>query len=100
TDYLTKQMEFAKNFEIEQRRTTAFCQLLDEHNLLDPMNAQITLPSGEKRALTGFHVVSRERLKALSEDVVSDLFKRDALELIYYHIASLRNMERLRDLTG
>ncbi|MEM1160113.1 MAG: SapC family protein [Pseudomonadota bacterium] len=100
TDYLNTQMEFAKNFEIEQRRTVAFCELMEEHKLLDPTNAQITMPDGQKRALTGFHVISKERLKALPEDVVKDLFERDALELIYYHLASIRNMERLRDLTG
>ena len=38
---------------------------MEQHNLLDPMNAQITTPDGKKLALTGFLAVSRERLKAL-----------------------------------
>ena len=88
-------LEFTKNFEIENRRTIAFGKLLDEHKLLDPMNAQITGPDGSKRSLTGFQTISRERLKALDADVVKALFDNDALELIYIHLMSLANMETL-----
>lgn len=95
TEAMNASLEFTKNFEIENRRTQAFCKLLEDHDLLDPMNAQITLPDGTKRALTGFQTVSRERLKALPVDVVKSMFDSDALELIYLHLASLGNMENV-----
>ena len=44
----------------------------------------------------GFHAVSRERLKKLEGDALAEFFQRDALELVYYHLASLRNLEKLR----
>ena len=50
--------------------------------------------------MTGFHVVSRDKLKELKPDVLEDFFKRDVLELIYYHMASMRNMEKLRLLAA
>lgn len=96
--FLNQTMEFAKTFEVDLRKTAGFTKLLEEKNLLDPMQASITLANGQKIALTGFFVVSRERLKALDADVVQDMFQRDILELIYYHLQSLKNMERLRDL--
>ncbi|MFK7943302.1 MAG: SapC family protein [Paracoccaceae bacterium] len=100
SETLNKALEFTKNYEIEARRTSEFCKLLDEAGLLDPMQAGIKMPNGETRAVTGFHVVSRERLKELDTDKVADFFKRDVLELIYYHLVSMRNMEKLRDLAS
>ena len=95
TEAMNTALEFTRNFEIENRRTVAFGKLLTEHNLLDPMNAQITSPDGTKRALTGFQTISRERLKALDADVVKSIFDNDALELMYIHLNSLGNMETL-----
>lgn len=100
TPYLNAALNFAKTFEVESRRTMAFANLMEEHDLLDPMNAQITMLDGTRRALTGFSVISRERLKALPAEVVQDLFERDALELIYVHLMSVKNIEALRDLAG
>ena len=100
SELLNTALDFAKNFELETRRTAQFCKLLEEHNLFDPMQAGIKMPDGQTRAVTGFHVVSKERLKELPEDVVQDFFKRDVLELVYYHMLSMRNMERLRNLAA
>lgn len=100
SEVLNNALEFAKNFEIEARRTVEFCKLLDEAGLLDPMQAGIKMPDGQERAVTGFHVVSRERLKQIDPEMVQNLFKRDALELIYYHLVSLRNMEKLRSFAS
>lgn len=92
----TKQaLEFTRSYEVELRRTRAFAELLRDHDLLEPMNAEITMPGGQKRSLTGFSAVSRERLKGLGPEAVSRLFETDALELIYLHLASLSHMEAM-----
>lgn len=95
TDYLQKVMEFSRSYEVEQRRTREFCRLIEERGLLDEMQASVNLPDGAKR-LTGFQVVSRERLKQLDGEALEDFFRRDLLELVYYHLASLKNLEKLR----
>lgn len=100
TDMLNTALEFSKNFEMETRRTQQFCKLLEEHNLFDPMQAGIKMPDGQTRAVTGFHVVNKDRLKELPDDVVKDFFQRDVLELVYYHMLSMRNMETLRNLAS
>lgn len=97
TGFMNRALEFMKKFEVEGRRTREFCKLLAEKELFDPMQAAIRLSDGEQRNVTGFHVISRERLKALDADTVAEFFKRDVLELVYLHLASLRNMERLRE---
>lgn len=97
---LERALEFSKNYEIEARKTTEFCRLLEENNLLDPMQAGIRMPDGEQRSVTGFHIISRDRLKEISDEVRDDFFKRDVLELVYYHLVSMRNMEKLRDMAA
>ena len=96
SEFLNNILEFTKNVELEQRKTLEFGKLLEANDLMTPMQAGITMPDGQKRAVTGFHVVSREKLKEISGDVLEDFFKRDVLELIYYHLVSMRNMEKLR----
>ena len=41
--------------------------------------------------------VSREKLKALPAETLAEMAKTDELELIYLHLHSLRNFDRLRD---
>ena len=100
SEFLNNILEFTKNVEMEQRKTVEFGKLLEANDLMTPMQAGITLPNGEKRAVTGFHVVSKEKLKEISPEVLKDFFDRDVLELIYYHLASMRNMEKLRLLAS
>lgn len=97
SEFLTKMMEFCKSYEIDLRKTMAVSKDLEALNLFDPMRAEVTMKDGQKVALTGFFVISRERLKALEADKVKDLFDRDILELLYHHLSSLKNIERLRD---
>jgi hypothetical protein len=94
--YLKSALEFARGFEVEHRRTREFCRLLAAHDLLEQMNAELVMPSGARRRLAGLHVVSRARLKKLEGEALADFFRRDALELIYFHHASLKNLEKLR----
>lgn len=94
--YLQRALEFTRSFEVENRRTQEFCKLLEQNDLLEPMNAQIVMPNGARQSLTGFHLVSRERLKKIEGGVLVDFFRRDALELIHQHLASIRNFEKLR----
>ena len=95
TKTMSDALDFTKNFEVENRRTQAFTKLLADNDLVIPMNAQITLADGSKRALTGFSTISRDKLKALDSDTVKMLFDSDALELIYLHLSSLANLEQI-----
>jgi hypothetical protein len=58
------------------------------------------MQSGPAISLGGFMGVSRARLKALPGEALAELAKTDELELIYMHLHSLRNFDRLRDRLG
>lgn len=104
TEYLNNVLNFVKEYQSEFNRTQLFCKKLLELDLLEPMQAQIKLNTGQQVSLTGFQAVSREKLNALPPETLAELAKMGALELIYIHLFSMRNfqemMERLATSLG
>lgn len=97
SEFTDQVLKFLQEYQTQFERTRMFGRRLKELDLLEPMQAEVTTPSGEKMKLTGFHTVSREKLKALSGDVVTSLIKSDILELIYLHLYSIRNFASVND---
>lgn len=91
TQYVSNVLKFLEQYQVEFRRTQAFCARLKELDLLEPMRAQAKLNSGEQLSLGGFMAVNRERLKALPAEKLAELAKTDELELLYLHLHSMRN---------
>jgi hypothetical protein len=91
TPYVQKVLEFLKEFQTQYERTRAFCRRVKELQILEPMQANVTTPKGEKLALAGFLAVSRDKLRALNGETLEKLVKNDELELLYLHLASMRN---------
>lgn len=95
TQYLKNVLDFQQEYQKHFSRTQQFCEQLKELEILDPMQAQFEYGSGEKMALTGFMVVNRDRLKALSGERLEKLASTDELELIYLHLQSMHNVKEL-----
>jgi len=98
--HLNEVVEFLKDYQSRSAISNQFCKRLHELDLLEPMQANITFKNhdGANVNLTGFYVVKREKLKALEDADLLDLFKKDGLELIYAHLQSLANFNHLIDL--
>lgn len=97
TPYVDNVLKFLQEYRIQFQRTQSFGKKLKELDLLEPMQAQFTLDSGEKMSLAGFQAVDRKRLKALSGDTLLQLAANDELELIYLHLQSMRNFTGVKD---
>jgi hypothetical protein len=97
TQFTDNVLKFVQEYQIQFDRTKAFCEKLAALDLLEPMQAQVSLTTGERAALTGFMAISRERLKALAADKLAELAKTDELELIYLHLSSMRNFSNVKD---
>ena len=95
--YTENVLKFLQEYQNQFRVTQAFCKHVSFLELLEPMQAEVTLASGEKTSLAGFMAVNRDKLKALSGEKFAALAKTDELELVYLHLQSLRNFERLKD---
>jgi hypothetical protein len=100
SDHLKGVIEFLKEYHERAELTKAFCKKLHELDVFEPMQAQITFKDREDANFTlrGVHAVRHEKLKAISDADVLDLFKRDGLEVIYAHIQSLENIKSLINL--
>src|SRR5262249_51668122 len=90
-------LKFLKESQAQFRLTQSFCKKVQELDLLEPMQAQVELGSGERFLLGGFMAVNRTKLKAVSADKLAELAKSDELELIYLHLQSIRNFTALKD---
>jgi hypothetical protein len=89
-------LEFLQQYEMEYERTRAFCRKLEELQLLEPMQAEVSLAAGESASLGGFLAVDRDKLKAMAPARFAELAQNDELEMIYVHLQSMRNFERMR----
>jgi hypothetical protein len=97
TNYVDNVLKFLQEFQAQFLRTQTFCRKVQELDLLEPMQAQVDLASGERLALGGFKAVSRQKLKALPGEKLARLAQTDELELLYLHLYSMRNFSSLRD---
>lgn len=95
--YTNNVLKFLQEYQAQFQRTRQFCENLRQLGLLEPMQAQITTAGGEKLSLGGFMTVSRDKLKALPGDKLAELVKTDELELVYLHLASMRNFQVMVD---
>jgi hypothetical protein len=97
TQYLDGVLNFLQQYQGQFQLTQTFCKKLHDLDLLEPMQAQIALPTGEKIALAGFMAVNRDRLKKLSGEKLAELVQANELELIYIHLQSIRNISVMAD---
>jgi hypothetical protein len=91
TLYLQRVLSFLQAYQAQFEATRAFTQRLVDLDLLEGMQAQFTLRSGQRVTLGGFMTVNRNRLRALSGDVLARLATTGDLDLIYAHLHSQRN---------
>jgi hypothetical protein len=100
TEFLEGILKFLQQYQVEFRRTRAFCQKLKSLDLLAPVHAQFTTPDGQRRSLSGFMAVNREKLKKLPAGKLAKLASTGELELIYLHLQSLNHFEGLISQTA
>jgi hypothetical protein len=91
TQYLRSVLNFLQDYQGRFMRTKQYCDRLKSLGLLQPMQVQFNLTTGEQRSLSGFMTVNREKLKAISTADLETMFRNDELECTYLHLHSLRH---------
>ena len=97
SEFTNNVLKFVQEYQVQFDRTKAFCGKLREMDILEPMQAQVSLASGQTTSLTGFKAVNRTKLKALPAEKLSELAQADELELIYLHLNSMRNFSGMKE---
>ena len=95
--YVDAVLKFLQEYQAQFERTRLFSRRIKELGLLEPMQAQVVTPKGEKFTLSGFLAVSRAKLRALDGESLAMLAKTDELELLYLHLYSMRNFDDVKD---
>jgi len=95
TRYLDNVMAFLREYQAEHQRTQAFGKRMAVLGLLEPMQANVALPSGQRMSLTDFKVVNRDKLKQIRDAALREMFTADDLEMVYLHLQSLQNFSSL-----
>lgn len=98
TQYLSGMLNFVSTYQAQFERTKQFCKRLVELKVLDPAQARLQSPDGQTSALTGFFAINRDRLKAIPEAAMKEMFRTDELELCHLHLHSLGNVAALGKL--
>lgn len=70
TEVVDNAMKFCADFTREYEQTRLFSAALKEHDLLVERSIDVTLPSGEKMSVNGFHVVDVEKFAKLPDDII------------------------------
>lgn len=95
TQFLQTMLTFVSQFQAQFNRTKQFCDKLNKLNLLEPAQARFTTADGRTGTLGGFLTIVRDRLKAISDADLKEMFTTDELELCFVHLHSLQNINRL-----
>lgn len=93
----------AQRFLVESMKaeqvTRLFCEDLEKLGVIEPLNVSLKNAStGETESISGCFAVNEAKFDRLSESDILGLKKRAALPLIYAHLFSLDNLERLLHL--
>lgn len=97
TPFLRNALDFLAQYQREYLRTEAFCQALEQADVLTEMNARADLVDGRSFTVNGLMVVDEKKLLALPDATALSLFRSGGLHLVSLHLASLSNMQRLVD---
>jgi len=95
TAMLTQAVNFLKDYQGHVQLTNDFCKNLVELQILEPMQANVKLQSGQDISIGGFQCVKREKLQQVNPGKLADLVKTGQMELIYSHLLSLNNVAKL-----
>ena len=93
-------LKFCAAFQRDFTNTHDFAEQLSERGLLIPNQAEITLNSGEKLAVTGFHVIDRDRFAGLPDSALLEWRRKGWLPWVFAHFISHGNWSLLVDLAG
>ncbi len=100
TELTQNALQFCAAFQRDHLATRAFVSDLGERGLLVPNEAAITLTSGEKLTVTGFHIIDRDRFAALPDSAILEWRRKGWLGWAYAHFVSQGSWSALADLTA
>lgn len=94
SEALEKVKRYLRELQQMEIFTTQFTCYLSEKNLFTPINMNLRV-NKEIKSMTGAYIVNEDRVNNLSDETFLEMRKKRYLPVIYAHLGSLGQMERL-----
>lgn len=94
SEYLQKRRKSLENYYQCAVATREFIRTLNELELLHEQGFSFDV-DGDKRSVTGIHIVDEAKFNALPDETILELRKKGYLGAIYAHMMSLKQTQRL-----
>ena len=95
SEYTEQVAAMLREIDAGQSAIDELSRVIEDHELAEPFTLEVTLDSGEKHRLEGFHAVNEEKLAGLEGDLLADFSRRGILHALYMQVASMANIPRL-----
>ena len=92
TQFLQNVMAIFRELIQGTAQAKQFVETLEKLKLLEAIDINASFHDGSKNTLSGVFTIHQANLRALADDQVLDLFRREYLQAIYLMIASLRQL--------
>ncbi len=97
TAYARQVSQFLRGYQTHFERTRRLGRRVRELGLLEPVASEVTSAQGTKVKVSGMQTVNRKKLRELDAETLTDLARKDELELLYLQMFSLRNFISVKD---
>ena len=94
-EILSNSVKFLEEFHKHSEITSTFCKAVNAAGLVESMQANFSMKSGGNFSLAGLYCVARNKIKGMSAEQLKQFADRDYLDLLFLHIYSLSNMDKL-----
>ncbi|MNL35384.1 SapC [compost metagenome] len=95
TDLARSALEFCRDYQNQHAYTMEFAQALAAADLLVENRADITLPDGQRLAMSGFKVIDEAKFNKLSDEEFLRWRANGWLPLVYCHLLSINTWPAL-----
>lgn len=95
SDYLQQVLNFVEGVHQEMQRTRPFVERLQELELLEKRDLQVSRADGTQFLLRDFLVIDEKRFMKLDDPTVLEFHKKGWLPWVYAHLLSLSNLQTL-----
>ena len=95
TQFTNTALEFCGTMQKNHLFTQQFCKTLQDLNLVMPQQMEGKLESGRSVRMGGFQSIDQQKLYALPDAKIMELYKSGYLALIYFALLSMGNWPRI-----
>jgi len=98
SENLQRALKFSELFHSQLDETRRFCTWLEENKMLEEKMARVELQNGQSYSMSGFRLLSPEKMNTLTDVQILELHRKGWLALMYFHLQSLQHWPDLSRL--